>query len=112
MGIFSMYTGFLYNDMFSKSLSFFPSGWTWPEQDLPGNITSAAVTAIDSGKRYLIGLDPAWHGTDNGLVFINSYKMKTSIIIGVIHVKPFLLSCDNDDLLTLLDDVCLMSPNT
>lgn len=79
MGIFSMYTGLIYNDIFSKSMTLFTPGWEWPE----GNGT---LTAVQTGV-YPFGLDPTWHGTDNGLVFTNSYKMKMSIILGVIHVS-------------------------
>lgn len=80
MGIFSIYTGFLYNDVFSKSLHLWHSSWKWPE----GNGT---VTAILTDSRYPFGLDPGWHGADNALVFTNSYKMKMSVVLGVIHVR-------------------------
>ena len=80
MGMFSIYTGLLYNDLFSKSLHLWHSGRTFPG----GNGT--AITAIDNGHRYPFGLDPGWHGADNGLVFTNSYEMKMSIILGVIHM--------------------------
>lgn len=82
MGIFSVYTGFLYNDLFSKSLHLFHSGWDFPENH------NGTITAVNNGHVYPFGLDPAWHGTDNGLVFTNSYKMKMAVVIGVIHVRP------------------------
>lgn len=77
MGIFSLYTGFLYNDIFSKSLTLFTPGW-----EFKGN-----GTAISTGRVYPIGVDPLWNGAENALVFTNSYKMKMSIILGVIHVS-------------------------
>ncbi|TDL20169.1 V0/A0 complex, 116-kDa subunit of ATPase [Rickenella mellea] len=81
MGVFSMYTGLIYNDIFSKSLHLFHSGWDFPDR---GNQTT--VVAAPNGHIYPFGLDPAWHGTDNGLVFTNSYKMKMSIVLGVFHM--------------------------
>lgn len=80
MGCFSMYTGFIYNDIFSKSIHLFHSGWTWPS-------TKGAVEAVSNGSVYAMGLDPAWHGADNALVFTNSVKMKMSVILGVIHMS-------------------------
>ena len=79
MGVFSMFTGLIYNDIFSKSMTLWDSAWEWPHEN-------GTVTAIQHGT-YPFGLDPAWHGSDNALVFSNSYKMKMSIIIGVIHVS-------------------------
>jgi len=64
------------NDIFSKSLHIWHSGWDFDD--------SNRVTA--NGHVYPFGLDPGWHGAQNALVFTNSYKMKMSIIIGVIHM--------------------------
>jgi V-type H+-transporting ATPase subunit a len=35
---------------------------------------------------YPIGLDPVWSVSDNYLNYINSLKMKISVIIGVTHM--------------------------
>ncbi len=81
MGAFSMYTGLMYNDIFSKSLHLWHSGWTFPQ----GNSTT--LTGISTGHTYPFGVDPGWHGAENALVFTNSYKMKMSVILGVTHAS-------------------------
>ncbi|TPX10552.1 uncharacterized protein E0L32_008438 [Thyridium curvatum] len=85
MAVFSMYTGLIYNDAFSKSLTLFPSAWQWdaPEDWVPGKIVSAK---LKGNYRYPFGLDWMWHDTENDLLFSNSYKMKMSIILGWAHM--------------------------
>lgn len=79
MGAFSIYTGLIYNDIFSKTLHIWHSGWSF----LPGNTSSVGEP---NGRTYPFGIDPAWHGADNALVFTNSYKMKMSLVLGVTHM--------------------------
>lgn len=105
MGIFSMYTGLIYNDAFSKALTLFPSQWNWPSDFTEGQSIEAELNK--KGYRYPFGLDWNWHGTDNELLFSNSYKMKLSILMGWAHVSDLTFSASH--LLRLLDDICIMS---
>lgn len=85
MAVFSVYTGLIYNDVFSKSMTLFSSQWEWdpPDNYVEGTQISAK---LKGDYRYPFGLDWMWHGTDNDLLFSNSYKMKMSIILGWAHM--------------------------
>uniref|UniRef100_A0A7N8YLB9 V-type proton ATPase subunit a n=1 Tax=Mastacembelus armatus TaxID=205130 RepID=A0A7N8YLB9_9TELE len=93
MGIFSIYTGIIYNDCFSKSLNMFGSGWSvrpmfGPKGTLDGNAVlqlDPAVPGVFNGP-YPLGIDPIWNLATNKLTFLNSFKMKMSVILGVIHM--------------------------
>lgn len=111
MSVFAIYMGFIYNECFSMPLSLF--GKTQWECDFESCATQlntkyaevanstwattpervqemwvehgqcACPLATDRSTPYVFGVDPAWHGTKTELTFINSVKMKMSIILGV-----------------------------
>nr|CDS28952.1 V type proton ATPase 116 kDa subunit a [Hymenolepis microstoma] len=90
MGLFSIYTGFIYNDIFSKATNIFGSSW-YPlnnPTDAPLNATSHAEDeyGMFAGYPYPFGIDPVWQVSQNLIVYTNSLKMKMSIIVGVIHM--------------------------
>lgn len=97
MGIFSIYTGLIYNDCFSKSLNIFGSSWSvrpmftdgnWTEETLLGSSVLQLNPAIRGvfGGPYPFGIDPIWNIATNKLTFLNSFKMKMSVILGIIHM--------------------------
>uniref|UniRef100_A0A670IZ38 V-type proton ATPase subunit a n=1 Tax=Podarcis muralis TaxID=64176 RepID=A0A670IZ38_PODMU len=95
MGAFSIYTGFIYNECFSKATNIFPSAWThdpkqcWREDFLAGNPVLALnpnITGVFKGP-YPFGIDPIWSLAINHLTFLNSFKMKMSVILGIVHMS-------------------------
>ncbi|KAH8325716.1 hypothetical protein KR067_004987 [Drosophila pandora] len=90
MGIFSIYTGFIYNDIFSKSMNIFGSGWHMNYTRAvveDENLKSITLRPNDTvWKTYPFGMDPIWQMADNKIIFLNTFKMKLSIIVGVLHM--------------------------
>ncbi|XP_054279427.1 V-type proton ATPase 116 kDa subunit a 1 isoform X2 [Macrosteles quadrilineatus] len=89
MGLFSMYTGLIYNDVFSKMVNIFGSSWKL-NYNATMLMTNKDLT-LDPREEYIqtpypVGLDPVWQSAANKIVFLNSYKMKLSIIFGVVHM--------------------------
>ncbi|KAK9646516.1 H(+)-transporting V0 sector ATPase subunit a [Aspergillus fumigatus] len=83
MGLFSMYTGLIYNDVFSRPFTVFSSQWQWPDHTKKDQAVEAS---LKDGYRYSFGLDWNWHEAENSLLFTNSMKMKMSIILGWAHM--------------------------
>ena len=77
MGFFAFYCGFIYNDFLSLSLPLFPSCYI---NEVGGNlITKKNCT-------YPFGLDSKWSIASNELSFVNSLKMKLSVILGIFQM--------------------------
>ncbi|XP_062994820.1 V-type proton ATPase 116 kDa subunit a 1 isoform X2 [Elgaria multicarinata webbii] len=97
MGTFSIYTGLIYNDCFSKSLNMFGSSWSvrpmfqkdnWTDsllEEYPVLQLNPATEGVFGGP-YPFGIDPIWNIANNKLTFLNSFKMKMSVILGIIHM--------------------------
>ena len=91
MGFFSIYTGLIYNDIFSKSLNVFGSSWQVTYHDdaileMKDGMVNPAKESDWYGTPYPFGVDPVWQVSENKIVFLNAFKMKISIILGVIHM--------------------------
>lgn len=93
MGFFAVYAGLMYNDFFSLQLALFTSRYEEPSsigssssyEMVPKpwfNINNDANFEHGHGP-YPFGLDPAWSGASNELLFVNSMKMKLSVLFGV-----------------------------
>uniref|UniRef100_A0A7N4PH65 V-type proton ATPase subunit a n=1 Tax=Sarcophilus harrisii TaxID=9305 RepID=A0A7N4PH65_SARHA len=97
MGAFSVYTGFIYNECFSRASAIFPSGWSVRAMASQSNwssgfLASHPVLSLDPNVTdvfrgpYPFGIDPIWSLAINHLSFLNSFKMKMSVILGILHM--------------------------
>ncbi|CAA6656874.1 unnamed protein product [Spirodela intermedia] len=73
MSLFSIYCGLIYNEFFSRSFQIFGS--------------SAYKCREPNLRPYRFGVDPRWRGSRTELPFLNSLKMKMSILFGVTQMN-------------------------
>ena len=78
MAFFSLFCGLLYNDFLSVPLYF--------KSCYPKNGEEGEYLNKDEDCKYQFGLDPVWTISSNELMFVNSLKMKFSVIIGVFQM--------------------------
>ncbi|KAJ8767246.1 hypothetical protein K2173_013643 [Erythroxylum novogranatense] len=82
MALFSIYTCLIYNEFFSVPFELIgPSAYA---------CRNLSCRRFDQVALYLpiwCGVDPAWHGTRSELPFLNSLKMKMSILPGVAQMN-------------------------
>jgi V-type H+-transporting ATPase subunit a len=74
--ICALYCGFIYNECFGLPIYMAKSAWT-PDGENPGKWKK------EEGYVYRFGMDPGWFFKDNELIFLNSYKMKLSVVMGM-----------------------------
>ena len=90
MGFFAVYAGFIYNDCFSLGLNLFGSRYVFDgQEDMEVEEGEEAVAVAEYGDPasvYPFGLDPIWHVSANELLFFNSFKMKLSVIFGIVQM--------------------------
>ncbi|KAI3769710.1 hypothetical protein L6452_00823 [Arctium lappa] len=85
MSLFSIYTGLIYNEFFSVPFELFsPSAYVCRDASCSEATTIGLIKGRDT---YPFGVDPAWHGSRSELPFLNSLKMKMSILIGVAQMN-------------------------
>ncbi|KAL8160216.1 hypothetical protein V2J09_001753 [Rumex salicifolius] len=85
MSLFSIYCGLIYNEFFSVPFNIFGhSAYKCRE----ANCRDAQTTGlVKVGDTYPFGVDPRWRGSRSELPFLNSLKMKMSILFGVAQMN-------------------------
>ncbi|XP_010531458.1 PREDICTED: V-type proton ATPase subunit a2 [Tarenaya hassleriana] len=85
MSLFSIFTGLIYNEFFSVPFPLFaPSAYDCRDTSCSEATTIGLIKVRDT---YPFGVDPVWHGTRSELPFLNSLKMKMSILLGVAQMN-------------------------
>ena len=78
LGIFAFYNGWMYDDFLSMPLGIFGSCYKEVTNDEGKKVMQKEKECV-----YPFGIDPKWYVASNELAFLNSLKMKTSVIIGI-----------------------------
>jgi len=97
MGVFAIFCGSVYNDCASIPLNVYGSKWISHPYNISTdpNVTHHFYTK--SSETYPWGLDPEWSHKANSLQFVNSMKMKFSVVVGVIQMTfGIILGLTND----------------
>jgi V-type H+-transporting ATPase subunit a len=92
MSMYAIYCGFIYNEFFSIPMSIFSTAWqveqnaTSPFNWTDPGLSQATYQPI-AGQVYPFGVDPVWKGCPNELDYYNSFKMKLSILLGILQMS-------------------------
>ncbi|XP_057247649.1 V-type proton ATPase subunit a1 isoform X2 [Beta vulgaris subsp. vulgaris] len=85
MALFSIYCGLIYNEFFSVPFHIFgQSAYKCRDATCSDSYTAGLVKFRDP---YPFGVDPSWRGSRSELPFLNSLKMKMSILLGVAQMN-------------------------
>ncbi|KAK6144477.1 hypothetical protein DH2020_021297 [Rehmannia glutinosa] len=85
MSLFSIYCGLIYNEFFSVPFHIFGSS-AYKCRDATCS-DARSVGLIKDRDTYPFGVDPSWRGSRSELPFLNSLKMKMSILFGVAQMN-------------------------
>nr|XP_010934090.1 V-type proton ATPase subunit a3 [Elaeis guineensis]XP_029123038.1 V-type proton ATPase subunit a3 [Elaeis guineensis] len=85
MGLFSIYAGLIYNEFFSVPFELFGKSAYACRDPSCSNATTVGLIKVRS--TYPFGVDPKWYGSRSELPFLNSLKMKMSILLGVAQMN-------------------------
>ncbi|XP_022947756.1 V-type proton ATPase subunit a1-like isoform X3 [Cucurbita moschata] len=85
MSLFSIYCGLIYNEFFSVPYHIFgASAYKCRDNSCSDAYTVGLVKYRDA---YPFGVDPSWRGSRSELPFLNSLKMKLSILLGIAQMN-------------------------
>ncbi|KAL0390486.1 UNVERIFIED_CONTAM: V-type proton ATPase subunit a1 [Sesamum calycinum] len=85
MSLFSIYCGLIYNEFFSVPFHIFGSS-AYRCRDATCS-DARTVGLVKYRDTYPFGVDPSWRGSRSELPFLNSLKMKMSILFGVAQMN-------------------------